>query len=55
MMGPRTILCYGHEAQHQRRERMLQEYLATVGVSIRAKVVGACRGDFEDLGMRVPG
>jgi serine/threonine protein kinase len=41
-------------AQHQRRERMLQEYLATVDVFIRAKVVGACRRYFEDLGMRVP-
>jgi serine/threonine protein kinase len=40
-------------AQHQRRERMLQEYLATVGAHVRAKVVVACKRDFEDLGMHV--
>jgi serine/threonine protein kinase len=40
-------------AQHQRRERMLREYLATVEAPIRAKVVTACKREFEDLGLNI--
>ena len=41
------------EAQRRRRQRMLQEYIATVGADIRGRVVAACAQDVADLGLQL--
>jgi hypothetical protein len=41
------------EAQRRRRQRMLQDYIATVGEDIRERVVAACARDVADLGLRL--
>ena len=41
------------DAQRQRRQRMVTEYLATVDEGLRARVVAACAQDFADLGIEV--
>ena len=40
-------------AQRQRRQRMVMEYLTDVEESLRVRVVAACAPDFADLGLDV--
>ena len=40
------------EVQRQRRQRMVREYLATIGdASVRQRVIKACKCDFADHGI----
>ena len=41
------------QAQRERRQRMVREYLGTVGADIRARVMAACQRDFDDLELRI--